>query len=797
MMMSRLQQLLLLWCAIALTWAPVASSDVMENSLTDVHDGIKEQLEQTEGPLLDDEMDNQENVLTQLLGDYDKVKTLSEGSDCRCKCIVRPLSRSACRRIEEGAAKAEDFYTVETVTSGPNCKKCACIAPPSALNPCEGDYRFKKLQEAGKDDIKLSTIMELLEGAFYGMDLLKLHSVTTKLLNRVDNIEKTFSRNHTEKEKVSVRSRSSEENEREKERRAQQRMEKRKRLTELEPSLQKDTAAAYVNTEKYEERYVGAKGQGATRPMLKRSQPEDREEPQWPLKGKVGPNGMVIRGVTFYKANTVDDGAGEELTAEEALSGDGSMDLLIDDQLLRPTHPRPVAGPPTPASQDRKGNPDDQATDTPKTATSPQRNPITSAPGATGTPSTTVSIPTTTTIQTNTDTTVATTTTTTQPATTTTTTQPATTTTTTQPATTTTTTQPATTTTTTQPATTTTTTQPATTTTTTQPATTTTTTQPATTTKPETVSVLTTSPTTALQNVNSTTAPTSKVTSAPRPKHHISWTEGHSEVPPATPKVPGLCKDTLATISDPVTHNTYGRKEGAWMKDPKGNGNVIYVTNYYYGNNLLEFRDMDTFKKGRFTNSYKLPYNWIGTGHVVYNGAFYYNRAFSRDIIKFDLRLRYVAAWTTLHDAVFEEEEDTSWRWRGHSDIDFGVDESGLWLVYPALDEEGFHQEVIMLNRVNPADLSLQSTFRTGLRRHFYGNSFVICGVLYAVDNFERIHANISYAYDTHTHTQMIPRLPFTNNYTYTTQIDYNPKDKKLYAWDNGHQVTYDVIFAY
>ncbi|CAB1326000.1 unnamed protein product [Coregonus sp. 'balchen'] len=738
-MMSRLQQLLLLWCAIALTWAPVASSDVMENSLTDVHDGIKEQLEQTDRPLLDDEMDNQENVLTQLLGDYDKVKTLSEGSDCRCKCVVRPLSRSACRRIEEGAAKAEDFYTVETVTSGPNCKKCTCIAPPSALNPCEGDYRFKKLQEAGKDDIKLSTIMELLEGAFYGMDLLKLHSVTTKLLNRVDNIEKTFSPNHTEKDKVSVRSRSSEENEREKERRAQQRMEKRKRLTELEPSLQKDTAAAYANTEKkYEERYVGAKGQGATRPMLKRSQPEDREEPQWPLKGKVGPNGMVIRGVTFYKANTVDDGGAEELTAEEALSGDGSMDLLIDDQLLRPTQPRPVAGPPTPASQDRKGNPDDQATHAPKTAPSPQRNPTTSAPGATGTPSTTVSIPTT--IQTTTTTATTTTTTTVAP--------------------------------------------------------TSTTTQPATTRKPETLSVLTTSPTTALRHVNSTTAPPSKVTSAPRPKHHISWTEGHSEVPSAIPKVPGMCKDTLATISDPVTHNTYGRKEGAWMKDPKGNGNVIYVTNYYYGNNLLEFRDMDTFKQGRFTNSYKLPYNWIGTGHVVYNGAFYYNRAFSRDIIKFDLRLRYVAAWTTLHDAVFEE-EDTSWRWRGHSDIDFGVDESGLWLVYPALDEEGFHQEVIMLNRVNPADLSLQSTFRTGLRRHFYGNSFVICGVLYAVDNYERIHANISYAFDTHTHTQMIPRLPFTNNYTYTTQIDYNPKDKKLYTWDNGHQVTYDVIFAY
>lgn len=37
---------------------------------------------------------------------------------------------------------------------------------------------------------QLSTVLELLEGAFYGMDLLKLHSITSKLLDRVDHIEK-------------------------------------------------------------------------------------------------------------------------------------------------------------------------------------------------------------------------------------------------------------------------------------------------------------------------------------------------------------------------------------------------------------------------------------------------------------------------------------------------------------------------------------------------------------------------------------------------------------------------------
>lgn len=36
----------------------------------------------------------------------------------------------------------------------------------------------------------MATIIDLLEGSMYGMDLLKLHSVTTKLLIRMDNMEK-------------------------------------------------------------------------------------------------------------------------------------------------------------------------------------------------------------------------------------------------------------------------------------------------------------------------------------------------------------------------------------------------------------------------------------------------------------------------------------------------------------------------------------------------------------------------------------------------------------------------------
>lgn len=40
---------------------------------------------------------------------------------------------------------------------------------------------------------QLSAIIDLLEGSFYGLDLLKLHSVTKKLVDRVEHIEKVES----------------------------------------------------------------------------------------------------------------------------------------------------------------------------------------------------------------------------------------------------------------------------------------------------------------------------------------------------------------------------------------------------------------------------------------------------------------------------------------------------------------------------------------------------------------------------------------------------------------------------
>ena len=75
------------------------------------------------------------------------------------------------------------------------------------------------------------------------------------------------------------------------------------------------------------------------------------------------------------------------------------------------------------------------------------------------------------------------------------------------------------------------------------------------------------------------------------------------------------------------------------------------------------------------------------------------------------------------------------------------------------------------------------------------GNAFVVCGVIYCIDDCHINPTTINFAYDTKTGTQWNPNIPFTNQYRYNYMVDYNPREKVLYAWNDKRQVTYSLTF--
>uniref|UniRef100_A0A667XF15 Adhesion G protein-coupled receptor L3 n=1 Tax=Myripristis murdjan TaxID=586833 RepID=A0A667XF15_9TELE len=239
-------------------------------------------------------------------------------------------------------------------------------------------------------------------------------------------------------------------------------------------------------------------------------------------------------------------------------------------------------------------------------------------------------------------------------------------------------------------------------------------------------------------------------------------------------------------------------QSGAWCKDPLQASDKIYYMPWtpYRTDTLTEYSSKEDFIAGRPTTTYKLPHRVDGTGFVVYDGALFFNKERTRNIVKFDLRTRIKSGEAIIANANYH---DTSpYRWGGKSDIDLAVDENGLWVIYATEQNNGR----IVVSQLNPYTLRIEGSWDTSYDKRTASNAFMICGVLYVVktvyedDDNEGTGNKIDYMYNTDKSKETAVSIPFPNSYQYIAAVDYNPRDNLLYVWNNYHVVKYSLDFG-
>ncbi|KAK7087946.1 hypothetical protein V1264_021934 [Littorina saxatilis] len=214
---------------------------------------------------------------------------------------------------------------------------------------------------------------------------------------------------------------------------------------------------------------------------------------------------------------------------------------------------------------------------------------------------------------------------------------------------------------------------------------------------------------------------------------------------------------------------------------------------------LLQYDSHVDIQYGLVSRYFSLPFYCEGTGHVVYRNALFCHKAGTRTVAKYNLKKMAIAAEVELSSAGVAN--TYPYQFGLKSDIDLAVDEQGLWVIYSTEDSAG----KIVISKLNPHSLVLEKTWLTSFPKKFVGNTFMVCGVLYATNSFKDTPTFVRYTYDTSSLQGAIHdagHIIFNNAVMFNSSqqassimLDYNPKEHRLYSWSNAQIQTFPVYF--
>ncbi|KAK1152303.1 olfactomedin-like protein 3A [Acipenser oxyrinchus oxyrinchus] len=253
------------------------------------------------------------------------------------------------------------------------------------------------------------------------------------------------------------------------------------------------------------------------------------------------------------------------------------------------------------------------------------------------------------------------------------------------------------------------------------------------------------------------------------------------------------CRDMISSIKSMKILKRLGGATGMWAKDPVAQSGEIYVFNNSSGDTLHHFKTVRDFAASAGTSrakKIKLPFPWGGTGHTVYDGHVYYvKEGQDFQVIKYNLKNE-----TVVDSVVFPAEEQVPvYGLSPETFIDLAVDEEGLWAIYATKENE----KNICLAKMDPKTLAIEEMWDTPCPRENAEAAFVICGTVYVVYNTKlpsRSRVQCVFDVSDMVTNDDAPLVYFPRRYSSHASLKYNPRERQIYAWDDGYQILYKLV---
>lgn len=261
----------------------------------------------------------------------------------------------------------------------------------------------------------------------------------------------------------------------------------------------------------------------------------------------------------------------------------------------------------------------------------------------------------------------------------------------------------------------------------------------------------------------------------------------------------GSCAHTgLIKVSKPIVnqlnaHLNANYKFGGWGKDSKPipDRESMYWFSGYTSAAIADIRFYIDYKNLILRNPFQhhtIASGWTGAGNdfIIRDNTLYYqiNSPFGLAKLNFTT-MQYLSRVIPGASSKFSFSNSIS------QNFDFAADETGLYVTYATEASNG----KLVVAKIDEASFGIVEEFQTSVYKPGLSNTFMVCGVLYAVRTVDIQTEEIFYKYDTKTGQESYISVFFERFLEKFTNLDYNPTDQKLYMYNDGYYVNYHLWF--